>query len=272
MGMPIMDGQGNPVTAETEHGGYYLFDDLDPGVYQVRELQPSGVLDGMEQLGSLGGTTVANDVMQITLERIDATDYSFAELGQQVASGDTATIGFWQNRHGQDLITQGGTALAAWLTDNFGNIFGDEFVGADGAAVANFYKQELFKQKSNHSAGPAKVDAQFMALTLSTYFTSRDYAGGDFASGYGFNISDTGIGTRMVNVGASGAAFGVDDYSDRTILQLLQATNDLTDRPNSLLGFASIYDVNGDGVIDAQEAMLRTMANSLYSWINEAGD
>jgi hypothetical protein len=61
-----------------------------------------------------------------------------------VASGDTATIGFWQNKHGQALIRQGGAALADWLTNNFGNVFGDTFIGGDGDDVASFYRDQLF--------------------------------------------------------------------------------------------------------------------------------
>jgi len=56
--------------------------------------------------------------------------------------------------------------------------------------------------------------------------------------------------------------------TDLTVMQLLQATNKLTDLPDQLSGFASIYDVDGDGVIDAAEARLRTLANDLYSRIN----
>jgi hypothetical protein len=269
-GAPLLDGQGNPVRAETSGGGFYLFEDLDPGTYRVRELQPTGVNDGAEQLGSLGGSIVANDTMQLTLTHIDAFDYVFAEIGQQVTSGDTAGIGFWHNKHGQALITAGGTALAQWLSANFDNIFGNALAGADGAAVAAFYKDQLFKQKGQQSAGSAKVDAQFMALALSTFFTNRCLAG-DVAASYGFNVTDTGIGTKVVNVGSSGAAFGVANNSNLTIMQLLLATNSLTDTSNSLSGFAHTYDRNGDGVIDAEEAQLRALANSLYGSINGQG-
>jgi hypothetical protein len=55
-------------------------------------------------------------------------------------------------------------------------------------------------------------------------------------------------------------------------MQLLWATNTLTDAPDQISGFASIYDLNGDGVIDSHEASLRAMANSVYSTINESGD
>jgi hypothetical protein len=54
-------------------------------------------------------------------------------------------------------------------------------------------------------------------------------------------------------------------------MQLLEATNDLTDLPNLQTGFAFIYDRNGDGAIDSTEAQLRTMANTIFTGINEAG-
>jgi len=266
-GAPILDALSNPITAMTSDGGFYLFEDLDPGTYQLSEVQPTGVDDGEEILGSLGGMILANDTMKLTLERIDAANYVFAELGQSVTSGDTATIGFWQNKHGQELIAQGGTALAGWLTDNFENVFGDTFVGAD---VASFYKDQLFKQKAEKSAGPAKADAQFMAAALATYFTNSNLAG-DVAADYGFNVTDTGIGTKIVDVGDKGAAFGVANGTSMTIMQLLWATNELTDQPDNLSDLARIYDLNGDGQIDAYEAALRMLANEVYAAINEQG-
>jgi len=264
----LLDASGTTVldTVFSGDGGFFLFEDLDPASYRLREVQPTGVDDGAESLGSLGGSIVSNDTMQLTLNRTDASDYAFAEIGQQVTSGDAATIGFWQNKHGQVLINAGGAGLATWLSSNFANVFGNVF---DSTSVADFYKQELFKQKSNKSAGPAKVDAQFMATAMATYFTSSNLAG-TVAVGYGFNVTDTGIGTKVVNVGSGGAAFGVADGSSLTILQLLLATSALTDQPDSLIGAAHAYDTNGDGVIDAAEAALRAKANLIYTIINEA--
>jgi hypothetical protein len=57
-----------------------------------------------------------------------------------------------------------------------------------------------------------------------------------------------------------------------TIMQLLQATDELTDLPDGISGFAHIYDQNGDGVIDSIEASLRAMANEVYTSINEQGE
>jgi hypothetical protein len=209
--------------------------------------------------------------MQLQLQRVDAFDYVFAEIGEHVASGDTATIGFWQNKHGQALIAEGGAHLAAWLTTNFGNVFGNSLLGADGQDVADLYREQLFKQKGKKSAGPAKVDAQFMAVALATFFTNRNLAG-EVASVYGFRVTDTGIGTKVINLGSHGAAFDVADGSNRTIMQLLLGTNALTDLPDGISGLAWIYDQDGDGVIDSDEAALREMANEVYSGIHQTGD
>ena len=268
-GDPVLDDQNNPITAITSDGGFYLFDDLRPGTYRIREVQPTGVDDGREILGSLGGSIPANDTMQLTLQRADAHDYVFAELGRQVAGGDAAGIGFWQNKHGQELIKLGGTALAGWLTTNLGNVFGNEFVGGDGNTVAAFFKDQLFKQKGKNAAGPAKVDAQFMAVALATYFTSSNLAGSNVAAGYGFHVTETGIGAKLVNVADNGAAFGADNGADLTVMQLLLATSRLAARPVS---GACIYDRNGDGLIDAEEGALRAKANAIYELINEQGD
>ncbi len=127
---------------------------------------------------------------------------------------------------------------------------------------------DVTQLKSN---GPASVDAQFMAVALATYFTSSNLAG-VVAAGFGFNVTDTGIGTKIVNVGSSGAAFDVANGTNLTIMQLLLATNDLTDLPDGISGFARIYDTIGDGVIDSSEASLHAMANETYSAINEDGD
>jgi hypothetical protein len=270
-GTPIVNASGAPLTATTAHGGLYRFEDLVPGTYRVHERQPGGVTDGPDFLGSLGGTIAASDTLQLTLQRTDAHDYIFAEIAaQQLVRGDTAQIGFWQNKNGQDLIKLGGSALANWLTTNFANVFGNSLAGASGADVATFYKDQLFKQPSKQSAEPAKVDAQFMAVALAVYFTNRSLAG-NVAATFGFNVTDSGIGAKIVNVGASGVAFSVANNSGLTVMQLLQATNRMTDTSNRRGGFTSIYDGNSDGVLDATEAELRSQAAKLYTSINETG-
>lgn len=106
-----------------------------------------------------------------------------------------------------------------------------------------------------------------MAVAFATFFTSSNLAG-HMAAGYGFNVSATGAGNKTVNIGARGAAFGVADNSTLTIMQILLASNGLTDHPNNQIGFAYLYDHNGDGIVDNDERSLRTFANDLFDWIN----
>ncbi|MCA9047892.1 MAG: cadherin domain-containing protein, partial [Planctomycetaceae bacterium] len=254
----------------THDGGMYLFEDLPAGTYRIVEHQPSGVNDAPEIVGDQGGMIVANDVIEVTLSELDAHNYNFTEVGVQLSPGDTAPGGFWQNKHGQQLISEGGAALAVWLTHTFPNVFGDALVGATGDDVAVFYKDTLFKQQGKKSATPPKVDAQFMAIAMSAFFTNRNLAG-TVAASYGFNVTDTGIGTSMVNVGSSGAAFGVADNTDLTIMQILLATNGMTDVNDNRTGFTNVYDINGDGVVDSDEREFRLLAQSMYDLIIGAG-
>jgi hypothetical protein len=267
----LLDSTGTTTldTTVTSNDGLYLFEGLQPGTYQVSETQPTGVTDGSEHLGSLGGTVVANDRMRFTITGADALDYAFAEFGGTVASGDAAGVGFWHNKTGQALIAQGGTQLVAWLSSEFPNVFGNSLAGMSGSQLAAFYRDQVFKGLSK-SGGTPKVDAQFMSVAMATYFTSRTLAG-NVAAAYGFNVTDTGIGTKVVNVGTKGAAFNVANGSSRTIMQLLLATNSLTDQPNSQLGFVSVYDRDGNGVISSAEADLRRMADDVFSSINNSG-
>ncbi|MCA9061831.1 MAG: cadherin-like domain-containing protein, partial [Planctomycetaceae bacterium] len=254
----------------TQDGGMYLFEDLPTGTYRVVEHQPTGVSDGPEIIGDLGGSVVANDVIEVTLSNLDAHNYNFTEVGSQLSPGDTAPTGFWQNKHGQQLIPQGGTALANWLTNTFPNVFGDALAGASGDDVAAFYNDTLFKQQGKKSATPPKVDAQFMAIAMSVFFTNRNLAG-NVAEAFGFTVTDTGIGTSVVNVGSSGAAFGVADNSDLTIMQILLATNGMTDVNDNRTGFTNVYDINGDGVVDASERAYRLLAQSIFDLILGSG-
>jgi len=258
----------------TELGGVYAFTvDDEFGTFIIRETQPTGVTDGAAILGDAAVDSVlSSNEMQLTLAGVNASDYDFTEVGQAVQAGDTATIGFWQNKNGQALIKQGGAPLVTWLNANFGNIFGNTFSDMSGtndaAEVASFYKNEFFMKKLK---GTSKVDAQFMATALATFFTSSNLSGGSVAAGYGFNVTDTGIGTKVVNVGSSGAAFGVANNTDMTIMALLLATNNLTGDSGDG-SYRNVYDTNGDGVLDDAEKALRSLANTIYTAINEDGD
>ncbi len=331
------DDRGNAVTVSqvTNEQGIFEFVNLGadpdsdvflrPGVYTLTETQPNGFIDGVETLGVvempppkvvLGSAGVADadtvdpatgDVIASSFSGIfltpgaDGMNYNFGERidGGQLGTGQTATIGFWQNKHGQALIqslngSPEATLLASWLSSTFPNMYGqlgdadDDGVADDpltNLQLADLYRQ-LFKRSGKDSpGGPPKLDAQVLAVALATYVTKESLVEIAFdtsatdpdlivaVQSYGFQVTVGGVGSAWLNVGDFGAAFGVDDNTEVQIIDLLLATDRMS--TGGLLydfdhdGDAS--DDGGDGVIDDWEQLLRTLANDAYSAINEQG-
>ena len=282
------DDRLNPVDTlmATDVQGLFEFTSLRPGTYRVIETQPAGYTDGQDTLGTVNGLlsgTAGNDVFSdIVLPKpgADGVNYNFGErplAGGQLGTGQTATIGFWQNKNGQDLIKSlnGGptsTQLGTWLAATFPNMYGSTVPGAvnlagmTNASVADLYTS-LFKRNSQTSpGGPPKLDAQVMAVALAVYVTNQNLAG-TTAAAFGFKVTADGVGIAFYDVGTSRhEAFGLSatESTQMTVLDILLATDSLT--TDSLL-----YDRNGDHAIDTVETMLRTMANDVYSAINERG-
>ncbi|MEX2175853.1 MAG: SdrD B-like domain-containing protein [Pirellulaceae bacterium] len=101
----LLDGQGNFIRAmQTSGQGRYQFNNLPPGTYTVRELQPAGYFDGGEQAGSHGGDDTQNDLIRnVTLLSGDnATDYDFCEKPPASLSG-------YVFRDGAAITTEDGT-------------------------------------------------------------------------------------------------------------------------------------------------------------------
>ena len=322
------------ISQTTDLQGIFEFVDLRPGSYTITQSQPTGFVDGQEVVGQLNlvapgvvsgdqgaadpdtndgmGAVVSSSFSQIDLVPGAAgVNYNFGERidGGTLGSGQTATIGFWQNKHGQSLIRSlngnaESTILGGWLAATFPNMYGNGIldVNHDGkvsnAEVAQTY-QMLFKRTAKTSpGGPPKLDAQVMAVALATFITKESYAGlvydassstgfafndvdGDevcdpedvaiidqsligTVSSYGFSVTVGGVGSAWFNVGDSGEAFGVADNTNVQIIDLLLATNAMSH--DGLL-----YDGDDDGQISSWESLLRTLANDVYSLINERG-
>jgi protocatechuate 3,4-dioxygenase beta subunit len=76
------DDVGNHVSLSTTTAadGSYSFTSLRPGAYTITETQPSGFLEGTNNVGSLGGTT-ANDAFIFNVNAGDVgVNYNFGEL------------------------------------------------------------------------------------------------------------------------------------------------------------------------------------------------
>lgn len=268
------DANGNSVsrTTYTDVDGDYLFQDLAAGTYRIEEVQPAGYLDGADTLGSLGGvlgsragTTVIDDVFeQIALNGVDGMWYNFGEktqspTGTAVHAGQTATIGFWRNKNGQALLLSlnGGataTKLGNWLATTFPNMFG---AGAGTANLTNATNRQVAAAFQKWFAVKGqKLEAQVLAVAFAVYVTDSDLAG-TVATKYGFEVTSTGLGAAYYNIGTSGQAFGVANYTQMKVLDILKATNNLTNKGMTLY--------NG-------KTLLRNLANTVYDGINNAGD
>lgn len=118
------DVGGNKVatrTTKTDATGFYQFTELPPGTYTITETQPGGILvDGIDSIGSLGGTTPANDKLTVTLLPNDnGQNYNFGEIPPASAFGGVYVD---SNRNGRPdpgerpipgvAITISGTAYA----------------------------------------------------------------------------------------------------------------------------------------------------------------
>ncbi len=263
------DDQGAPVSLSqaTDADGTYLFADLRPGQYHITETQPANFAQGINTIGTAGGSLSAVDQFFLALpDGVDGMNYNFGERplsGGSVQAGQTASIGFWNNKHGQSLIKSlnGGpasTQLADWLAATFPNMYGaaagsNDLAGRTNSQVATFF-QSLFTLK-----GP-KLDAQVLGTALAVYSTNSTLAGNS-AMAYGFVVTGYGVGASTFNVGSRGAAFDVVNNTSVAVMDLLLAT----DR-KSVNGVLN-YNANANTM-----KTQRDLANSLYSDLNQAGD
>ena len=79
----LLDASGKVhATTQTDTQGRYRFDNIAPGAYAVRELQPAGYLHGGQKAGSKGGNVGVQDLIsQISIGSGEQlTDYNFCEI------------------------------------------------------------------------------------------------------------------------------------------------------------------------------------------------
>jgi hypothetical protein len=103
-----------------------------------------------------------------------------------------------------------------------------------------------------------KLEAQVMATALAVYITNESLAS-TAGQAYGFTVTEYGVGTRTYNLGTNAAAFGVENFSEMTVLDLLLATDERTCSDTGMLH----YD---DDVLLMR--LFPNMANEVYDNIN----
>jgi hypothetical protein len=267
-GVPITlsgtDTAGDPINLSqtTDASGTYVFLDLPAGTYTITETQqPANYTPGIATVGTSGGTVSGAQFTGIILvSGQDAMNYNYGEMPVAtgaVQTGQTAGIGFWNNKNGQALIKAlnggVGTQLGNWLAATFPHMFGasagsDDLTGKSNAAVAAFFQTQFVVHGQ-------KLDAQVLATALAVYVTDPTLDSTGVGTQYGFIVSGNGVATSTYNVGTNGAAFGVADNTTMTVMDLLLAVD--------------AQAVNG--VLYNGNAARRNMANTVFSAINQVG-
>ncbi|MCY2967946.1 MAG: SpaA isopeptide-forming pilin-related protein [Planctomycetota bacterium] len=259
-------GAAVTLTATTNSTGLYTFANLRPGTYTITETQPAGYNDGKDTLGSIGGTMTNDKFATITVApAANGANYNFGEVGGNVACGDSATIGYWQNNNGQCLINSlnGGssdTKLAQWLATTYPNLYGSACGAKAMVSTTGVYKTNAQVAASYitnfFSVSGMKSDAQVLCTALSVYVSNSTLAGGTTAASFGFNVSTVGSGLKQFNVGTNGAAFGVANNTQMTLNQLLAYANTKSAK----------------GVLYSAATTYLSACNTVFSNVNTTGD
>ncbi|CAL1125111.1 unnamed protein product [Cladocopium goreaui] len=129
----LLDATGNRIaTTQTDADGRYTFDNLEPGVYGIEEVQPEGYYDSGDHVGTGGGTLVAPDtITNITVGAGAAlVNYDFCEVLPGSISGRVHS-----DRDGDCEFTEGDEPIAGvtiYLLDSTGNRIASTLTDADG--------------------------------------------------------------------------------------------------------------------------------------------
>jgi hypothetical protein len=132
-------GAITPVSVQTSSTGTYSFANLRPGTYTISEATPAGYLDGIDTIGTQGGTA-GNDVLSniVLSSGVNGANNNFGELKNAVAghtwrdmsgngmtSDDTllsgVTVQLYQDRNGNGTLdSTDGSAIATTVSNASG--------------------------------------------------------------------------------------------------------------------------------------------------------
>jgi protocatechuate 3,4-dioxygenase beta subunit len=232
----LYDADGNKIaTTKTDKDGYYVFNNLKPGVYKVTEEQPLGYYDGPDFSGSEGGELVLPDSIAgipIMVADTHGTDYDFLEYLGGSIEGFVYEDNDNNGVKDSDENGIGGVTVILWD--------GDEEVArttTDGDGRYKFDNLEPDKVYTLTEEQPHYCDGKDAAGTL-----------GGTAINPGDRIE--GIAVAPGNAGKN-YNFGELKYS-------------------SLAGY--VYeDLNNDGNKDAGEPPIKDVTVQLWVWNEAAG-
>ena len=190
-----------------------------------------------------------------------------------VGCGQFATIGFWHNSNGQALIncfngSSTAKALGNWLASNFPNLFGcsnpytsgtlSQYGAASFAGLTNAQVAAVYQNLWTPNGVTKNTYAQAFAVALGIYADTSALGGNSTAQSFGFTVSTVGGSPATYNVASNGAAFGVANNTNLSVVSVLQnlAANF---SPASGTFFSNNQTLTGDG-------------NNVVNGINTTGD
>ncbi|MBX7166329.1 MAG: hypothetical protein K1X74_08255 [Pirellulales bacterium] len=143
-------GQPVNLVKQTDATGFYIFDNLLPGTYKLNETQPANFIDGIDTIGTPGGTTSNDMFSNINLPAdFDGVQNNFGERGKYPSKGDLISSNFpsdsgnGSNGGGESGVA--GAVLSSQLASSTVSVFNPVnamfYIGntnAAGAASASF--------------------------------------------------------------------------------------------------------------------------------------
>lgn len=230
------DNQGDAVSMLriTNPDGSYSFQGLQPGTYSIKEVSPSGFIDGMDMLGTGVGGTKSNDLfsnLKVTAPSgLDGENYNFGELPGKACtgvSGCVASCTFWNSTNGKNLICSfGGSSsdctLGNWLAATCPNLYGS---GCGSNCLAGKTNSQVYAYfQSLYKNSKCKAQCELLASCLNLYATDI-CLGGLCGAAYGFQIQQDGAACDTYSVGSNGSCFGVKNNTKCTLSDLIDACN-----------------------------------------------
>ncbi len=185
----LLDASGTVLrTTRTDANGRYIFDNLAPGEYSVRELQPAGYFHGGQRAGSGGGDASSQDLISSIQigAGVQLVDYNFCELEPASLAGSVFVD------LDADCIYDAGEQPIAGVTitllDDAGNVVGTTLTDSQGNYQFNSLRPGVYAvretqpagyfqggQKAGSGGGDSSVDDLISSISLAAGVGLVDY-------------------------------------------------------------------------------------------------
>jgi protocatechuate 3,4-dioxygenase beta subunit len=202
----LLNGNPTGITTTTSTNpatlGFYEFRELFPGSYGVREVQPSGWLDGQDTAGSHGGSVTNDRIVGATLNfGDDAIEYNFGELLPGSIRGTVHADHYFDCDFDHPEIRLEGVRID--LLDAQGNLIGFTHTDANGEYQFTGLRPGVYTVREHQPAGyydggehvgtaggaSSDVPGQFSLITGANITSGLDAVQYDFCEKVGVNLS-----------------------------------------------------------------------------------